>query len=188
MREETWVASSRWVRMRSKQSRWLSPLPFTASITREVFVSSNGRLTFQPVDPTGVPDLAAFLAAPQIAGLFADLDPTATPAASVIVDDRFPDQLVVTWFQVPAVGSTESNQVRLSLNSFDSSIVIAYGDLAIQTAIVGVSPGNPALHTQLDLSTGGAPVGSVDEAIAEQFTKNGDAVDLDQSTIVFFPQ
>jgi uncharacterized protein (TIGR03437 family) len=119
------------------------PFPFYGQPYRELFVNSDGNLTF------GGPDAATsdrslgrmVVGLPRLAPLFRDLDPTRATVGITVVSE--PGRLVVSWAAVPeyssfGLGRFATFQVRL----FPSGrIEFAYSGVGSTDAVVGISPG-----------------------------------------------
>ncbi len=170
--------------------------PFFGTRYTEVFVNSDGNLTFGAGD--GVPgearSEARFLSGPpRIAPLFTDLDPG---AAGEIRASVSPGQVTFTWDRVPEFSDTTFPTRNLfSVTLFASGdIRFVYDRVAITPdedlafpqglqVIVGITPGGGAASTQKDLSSI-APTIPVQEApIHEVF--NGSTFDLEGEEIFF---
>ncbi|MFB3776751.1 MAG: hypothetical protein ACE141_04045 [Bryobacteraceae bacterium] len=119
------------------------PFPFYGHSYRELFVNSDGNLTFgAPDNATSSRSLGRMVAgAPRVAPLFRDLDPShATVGVKVFSE---PGRLVVSWVGVPEYSSFGSGrvctfQVRLFA---EGRIEFAYGGVGSSEAVVGISPG-----------------------------------------------
>lgn len=127
--------------------------PFFGQWYTQLALSSNGYLTFGPVeDEFGVsPTLAEALEMPRVAFLYADLNPA---AAGTIWSKDLDDRFVITFENVPqydpSIQLPQGNSVQIEL--FDSGTIrITYGSLNSDpnfplSAVCGLSDGNgPAL-------------------------------------------
>ncbi len=145
--------------------------PFFGELYGDVFINSDGNLTFREGD-TAINErsLARFLSGPpRIAPYFADLDPSAAGQLTYLSSGS---RFVVTWSAVPdysefVLGPRETFQVVLTP---DGGIQFAYSGINGRQTIVGVSPGDfSALPNLPDLSeTSAATV--LEGPVAEIFT------------------
>ncbi|MBI4443927.1 MAG: hypothetical protein HY649_11200 [Acidobacteria bacterium] len=128
--------------------------PFFSNSYTDVFINSDGNLTFQAGD-TAITQrsLARFLSGPpRIAPYFADLDPSLSGQLTYFSSST---RFVVTWSAVPdysssGLGPRETFQVTLRP---DGRIAFSYNGISGREAVVGISPGQfTALPTLLDLS------------------------------------
>jgi uncharacterized protein (TIGR03437 family) len=144
--------------------------PFFGAAYREIFVNSDGNLTFVAGD-AAITDrsLGRLVAgAPRIAGLFMDLDPTRSPGALRVLSE--PGRFVVSWAGVPqyqdfGTGAGETFQIRLYP---DGRIEIAYGGVVTDGAVVGISPGGLQGPTSI-VSFAGDASGEYSSTVAERF-------------------
>ena len=128
------------------------PFPYFGSSYNEVFVNSDGNLTFGVGDEdTGARSLPRALAgAPRIAPLYADFNPAAAAAQvrAYVISDR----VVVTWDGVPQFGSTRRQTFQVELHD-DGAIAFHYLSISLNQAIVGIFPGGGASEPEaVDLS------------------------------------
>jgi len=117
--------------------------PFFGASYRQIFVNSDGNLTFQAGDSaTSSRSLGRMVAgSPRIAPLFMDLDPSQKPDGVRVFAELA--RLVVSWVATPAYSSSGSGtpqtfQVRLYP---DGRIEFAYNGVVTDGAVVGISPG-----------------------------------------------
>jgi uncharacterized protein (TIGR03437 family) len=117
--------------------------PFFGASYQEVFVNSDGNLTFTAGDVAiSERSLGRMTAGPpRIAGLFRDLDPSKS-AQGVTVSSAL-DRFVVSWVTVPqyqenGIGPLQTFQIRLFP---DGRIEFAYAGIGTSSALVGISPG-----------------------------------------------
>ncbi len=124
--------------------------PFCGSDWDEVYVGSNGRVTFGFTNPEHTEGVAAFLAqTPEIAAFWNDLNPAA--GGSIEVEEQA-NALVVTYTDVPELGvSGSANSATLTLYD-DGTASIAYGDLSMPDGLVGFSCGTAGDIVEVDLS------------------------------------
>ncbi len=127
----------------TRQIGLLFAFPFYGNSYRQVFVNSDGNLTFNAPDTdTSERSLGRMTAGPpRISPLFRDLDPTRAINGVRVLSEA--GRFVVSWVQVPEYagsgrGTIETFQVRLFP---DGRIEFAYAGTATDGAIVGLSPG-----------------------------------------------
>ena len=145
--------------------------PYFGELYTEVFINSDGSLTFLEADTAAIErSLARFLSGPpRIAPFFTDLDPS---AAGELSYQPSGSRFVVTWKAVPdysafGLGPRETFQVILTP---DGQIQFIYNGINGRQAIVGVSPGDfSALPNLPDLSEISAAA-SFKGPVAEVFT------------------
>jgi hypothetical protein len=147
------------------------PFPFTfygTAYTR-VFLNSDGNLTFNRADNASTArSLNRFLEGPpRIALNFLDLDPSVTSGTAGVYLLERQGLVRVTWLDVPEYDETSSNTFQVTLFP-NGRITMAYGDVAADVGIVGVSPGGPGLINLVDMSQV-QPSTATRDAIAEQF-------------------
>lgn len=145
--------------------------PFFGATRQEVFLNSDGNLTFEQSDTlTSERSLGRFLSGPpRIAPLFLDLDPTRQGTVSVL---STPSRVVITWTTIPeyvsfGLGPRNTFQVRLFPNGV---IEFAYQSVNSEEGVVGISPGRlagPSRVARLIDSSGLVFSG----ALAERFTR-----------------
>jgi hypothetical protein len=136
------------------------PSPFTMCGTRyhEVFVNSNGTLTFGTPLVDFSDSVPEFLAGPpQIAGLWDDLDPSAG-GRIYFTEER--GDLTVHFENVPefggAAGPIGANSFAITLKRLLDQITLTYGDLTALDGLAGVSCGGAitsGFETPVDLSS-----------------------------------
>ena len=147
--------------------------PFYSGRYSEVFVNSDGNLTFGGDDHASTDrDVNRFLTGPpRIALLFDDLDPSSGGGVYRRTDG---DAMLITWCNVPEFGA-QTSRVNVQLRfGADGNIDFVYGaTVAATAAVVGVSPGATGIFTPVDVSaaangtiTGGS--GAVGERFAAQ--------------------
>lgn len=163
--------------------------PFFGTAYTDVFVNSNGRLTFNTGDTAFLESFAEFAEQPQIALFFDDLNPSASNTADVFVNP-FPDRLVITYNRIPEFPNDGENTLQVTLFE-DGQILFAYKGVTARDAIVGVSPGGSPVLTEAnerDISAE-APFGTPgSSAIFERFTgAAGNSFDLDNRFVLFTP-
>ncbi len=153
--------------------------PFFGAAYREVYVNSDGNLTFGAGDPSSSDRSLGRLTAgpPRIAPLLDDLDPSRNIGSVRVLAE--PSRVVVSWVEVPEYsdfgsGFRQTFQARLYP---DGRIEIVFFSVLLQSAVVGIAPGNLTGESRLVTFL----LGGLDEefsgAIAERFT-NSEQVDI----------
>jgi uncharacterized protein (TIGR03437 family) len=119
------------------------PFPFFGASYQQVFVNSDGNLTFTASDTTSFERSLGRMTSgpPRIAGLFRDLDPSVSNRGVTVFSSA--DRWVVSWVGVPeyrdyGVGPLQTFQIRLFP---DGRIEFAYAGINTASALVGISPG-----------------------------------------------
>jgi uncharacterized protein (TIGR03437 family) len=125
--------------------------PFYGATYRQVFLNSDGNLTFTATESSSTSRSLGRMTGgpPRIAPLFDDLDPT-QPGGSV----RFyadASHVVFSWVNVPewvqsGIGTAQTIQVRLYV---DGSIQFSYSGVSPTSAVVGIAPGSAAPGTNV---------------------------------------
>ena len=154
--------------------------PFFGEEYTELFVNSDGNLTFRKGDAASwARDLQRFLAeSPRIGVLYTDLNPFSpfpdpfgeTPTVEVKQSAK---QVTITWFNVEAYsedfgGATLTMQTVL----YDTGVIdIIFDESDVRTGIVGVSPGgvDDAFQVNLVDYSDNLPLEGTTGAIAEVF-------------------
>ena len=162
--------------------------PFFGASYNQVFVNSDGNLTFGVAEYASTPRTLGRMTAgpPRICPLFDDLDPSKT-AGGVRVFSDFTG-VVVSWVAVPeysqnGAGAPVTFQVRLFP---DGRIQFAYDGVGsgIASAVVGIAPGNlQGAATLVDFR--GDPSATYSAAVAEVFG-NSVAVDIATAAQQFY--
>lgn len=154
--------------------------PFYGTAYREIWVNSDGNLTFTGGDSASMERSLGRLNAglPRIAPLFEDLDPSAAPEGVRVFAE--PGRFVVSWVAVPqftntGIGSPQTFQARLYP---DGHIELAYNGISTSGAVVGLSPGGLKSEAML-VSFGSDPSGDYPGTVAERF---GGTLEVDVTT------
>jgi uncharacterized protein (TIGR03437 family) len=120
--------------------------PFFGAVYNQVWVNSDGNLTFIAGDNASEGRTVGRMAAgaPRIAPLYADLDPSKTNGGVRVLAEAA--RVVVSWVAVPdyadtGTGVAETFQAKLYP---DGRIEFSYSSVntSIATAVVGIAPGN----------------------------------------------
>ena len=152
----------------------------------EVFINSDGNLTFGAADSTSdARSLSRALAGPpRVFPLFSDIDAT-QPNAAIRAFSGV-DRFVVTWDNVPEFGvGAFSVRATFQVALFpDGSIEFHYQSVPFQTAVAGITPGNLAGSVEtIDLTDGSSLVS--DGGFAEIFTASR-AIDINNAALEFY--
>lgn len=102
-----------------------------------LFVGSNGYITFGTGDTTYVESLSAHFDRPRVSMLFDDLNPAAGGAVSY---RQLADRFAVTFERVPEYGASTENSFQVEL-FFDGRIRITWLGLALRDGLAGISAG-----------------------------------------------
>ncbi len=147
--------------------------PFFGEEHTEVFVNSDGNLTFGKGDAASqARDLRRFLGeAPRIGVLYTDLNPFSGATVEV---KRSARQVTVTWFDVDAFSQSSfgGEAITMQVVLFDTGIInIVFEKSDIRTGIVGIAPGglNDAFQVNLVDYSDNLPLEGTTGAIAEVF-------------------
>lgn len=141
--------------------------PFFGSNYTDVFVNSNGNLTFGQGDPDNFdPSIGdMFLPMPRIAPLFADLDPG---SGGGIFFRQEADRAIFTWMNVPEFFFGGSNTFQLTL--FDTgAIVIDIISTTLLFPVVGIGPGDTQAEVNVVDFSVDPPLTAVNGVIAEAY-------------------
>ena len=154
--------------------------PFFGAIYNQVWVNSDGNLTFTAGDDASENRTVGRMAAgpPRIGPLYADLDPSRTNGGVRVLAEAA--RVVVSWVAVPdysetGTGVPETFQAKLYP---DGRIEFSYSNVntLIATAVVGIAPGNlQAATTMVDFLTD--PSADYSSAVMEEFS-SGTTIDI----------
>lgn len=166
------------------------PFPFYGTTQTQIFVGTNGYLTFNGGDSTYSENLPSFNDLPRIAAFFDDLypGPSPDPTSGLYVNNTTPGQFIVTYLKDPHYFSAGPfNTLQIQLYS-DGRIIFAYNGIgSLDTGtIVGLTPGPNSPSQSLDYITQtnvNIPAGT---DVYEYFNSTL-LFNLDQSFIVFTP-
>ncbi len=153
--------------------------PFYGSSYREVFVNSDGNLTFEESDTASTNRSLGRMTGgpPRISALFRDLDPSLAPQSVRVRAEE--GRFVVSWVAVPeyresGTGPRQTFQLRLFP---DGRIEFAYSSITTQEAVVGISPGRRQGTTSLVSFLGGS-AGEFTGTVAEVFRGGSSEIDI----------
>ncbi len=144
------------------------PFPFYGATYSEAWVNSNGSLTFTRGETSYDSLYGHFTSGPPaIAGVFTDLDPSASNDGVHVVSES--GRVVVTWNAVPPAGSSFGVLDTFQIRLFPDGHV----DLAFRTAdpdegVTGITPGGDQPVTLVDFAGGAA--GTFSSGVAELFS------------------
>jgi hypothetical protein len=158
--------------------------PFYGTTYSQVFVSSNGRLTFSSADDASDESVSRFNSQPGIAPLFTDLDPDQRNAGVFVRQDG--DRLVVTWDRVEV---RRNRTVTFQVMLFETgTIQIGYMANQARGALVGITPGSSSNPGERDFSAATPFTGGSGVMIYELFDGGGgDRFDLHDRFLLFTP-
>ena len=155
--------------------------PFFGATYTQVFVNSDGNLTFVSSDTASADRSLGRTTAgpPRISPLFDDLDPSRSPGGVRVLAE--PNRMVVSWVSVPewqssGAGRQQTFQVKLYP---DGRIEFSYSGTAPADAIVGIAPGMLARGSSL-VDFRNDTSGTYTGAISERF---GNSLSLDIVTV-----
>ena len=144
--------------------------PFFGATYREVYVNSDGNLTFTAPDNASTQRSLGRMTAgpPRIAPLFDDLNPALTAGGVRVLAET--SRVVISWVKVPEYSDTNSGtaqtfQARLYA---DGRIEFSYAGAAPTGAVVGIVPGNLQGATSI-VDFRSDPSGTYPAAVAEVF-------------------
>ncbi|HEX6098540.1 MAG TPA: Ig-like domain-containing protein [Thermoanaerobaculia bacterium] len=162
------------------------PFPFYGTTWSQVYVGTNGYVTFGAGDQTYTETLPAFNTLPRISAFFDDL--YGDTSGGMYINDTLPGRFVITHKTVPHYEYDGSNTLQIILFA-DGRIQFAYrGMTALETgAIVGLTPGPNRPFLQLDYSNTPQAEVAANTAVYEYFNANN-RFDLDFGYIHFAPR
>jgi hypothetical protein len=144
--------------------------PFFGNSYLQIFVNSDGNLTFQSGDSASSQRSLGQIVAgsPRIAPLFMDLDPSQKPDGVRVLSEA--GRFVVSWVSVPEYsdfgsGLPQTFQVRLYP---DGRVEFAYNGISTDGAVLGISPGGLRGTTSI-VSFAANVSGQYSSTIAERF-------------------
>lgn len=151
--------------------------PFFGTSYNQMFVGSNGFITFGSGDTTIVESVSEFLnKQPRIAGFWDDLNPGAGGIVDATGDAN---SMVVSFTGVPEFFNTGANTFSVTLFS-NGNIDLTFGSMTSNDGIVGVSPGGGAVDPgPTDFSVRPGPhvmLGAVYEQFSPGFDLSGQTI------------
>lgn len=144
--------------------------PFYGVAQTRAFINSDGNITFEAADQASTErNITRLLTGPpRVAPFLADLDPSTGGGVFV---HAAADQYTVTWCNVRGFDSQRTTTVQATLLP-DGAIEFKLGQINLQDAIVGISPGRTADFRPVDLSASGPTAGG-GGAVGERFSEAG---------------
>jgi uncharacterized protein (TIGR03437 family) len=152
------------------------PFRFYGQTYRQIWVNSDGNVTFVEGDSASVSKTVGLLAGgpPRIAPLFVDLDPSRPNSRGVRVFSGA-DRFVVTW-ESAEYGSGSRPPQLFQVRLFpDGSFEFSYPSVNVTDAVVGISPGRAAGPAEIVSFLAGSS-DSFPATVAERFS-GSDALD-----------
>lgn len=149
--------------------------PFLGTVypAKEIFVGSDGHVTFGQPDAASTPrDAARHIGGPpRVSPFLHDFDPS--HGGAVHADVRG-DRVVITWKAIPEFGNMDANTFQVVLHA-SGDIDIHYESLDVAFGVVGVAAGGDAgpiaeVDLSQDLPLMGAPTGAIFEEFAPAIT------------------
>jgi len=143
----------------------------------DVYVGSNGYLTFGAGDTDFSPSIGDFLGGPpRIAPLWVDLNPT--QGGSITVDSG-PGLWTVTYNKIPEFFDVGANTFSVTLRS-DNTFNVSYGSMSAVNGLAGRTEGGGVPDPgQTDLSAATQPIGNGEGSVYEFFaTSDNDLANL----------
>ncbi|HXB74072.1 MAG TPA: hypothetical protein VNY05_37885 [Candidatus Acidoferrales bacterium] len=144
--------------------------PFFGATYQQVFVNSDGNLTFTAGDNASTARSLGRMTSglPRISPLFDDLDPSQTAGGVRVLADA--THVAISWVGVPeweatGIGPRQTFQVTLYP---DGRIAFSYSGVTPASAVVGIAPGNLQGPTTL-VDFRGDPSADYTAAVAERF-------------------
>jgi len=165
------------------------PFPFTfyGNVYTQVYVNSNGNLTFGSGDSDFTESQAEMLSdQPRIALFWDDLAPQLTGAILRTREVIYGSQeLVVEFINVPQFNGTDDNTGRVILRP-DGTIKLQFRDCDLQDCIVGISPGNGiSAAGPMDLTSSGERRTFTPSAMYEVFTATS-PLDVTSTSTIYY--
>ncbi len=155
--------------------------PFFGNSYRELYVNSDGNLTFTAADSASADRSLGRMTAgpPRISPLFDDLNPAETAGGVRVLAEA--GRVVITWLAVPewvtfGTGARQTFQASLYPGG---RIDFAYNGVAPSSAVVGIAPGRLKGSTSL-VDYRNDESSAYSAAIAERF---GNTLDIDIVTV-----
>ncbi len=121
-----------------------APMPTAAGTINDVFVCSNGWISFEPTSTTLLiesPNGLVNAGFAMLAAMWDDLNPAAGGGVYAEVDPTNPSLFHITWDQVPEFAQPTTNTFQISLNQ-GGGFELKYGAIAALDGLAGYSRGN----------------------------------------------
>lgn len=114
-----------------------SPVPFYGTLYSQMYVGSNGYVTFGAGDTSLSDSPQTHFSLPRVAGLLDDLNPS---AGGSVTYRLLGDRVAVTWQNVPQFGGSDNNTFQIEL--FTSGVIrISWLTVSSSDNLVGLSDG-----------------------------------------------
>ncbi|CAK0891309.1 unnamed protein product, partial [Prorocentrum cordatum] len=132
------------------------PFVFYGEAFSNVYIGSNGYITFERGDVSHRGGLEKHFEVPRISGLFADLNPEAGGSVRhEIIDDGTETRMVITFDAVPDYASNSPNSFQIALYLEDGRIRLSWTEVSPASAVVvGLSRGDQPRTDSLYLPSG----------------------------------
>jgi len=160
------------------------PFPFTFyGVTyNNLYVGSNGYLTFTSTDTAFSESVWRFISLPRIAGFFDDL------MGPVYVNDQLPGRFIVTYDRMEHYDSLASNTLQITLYA-DGRVLLGYRGITSLTTgtITGLSPGYSTDLQEVNFSDVGTLELPANAGVYEYFSRTH-PFDLDNAFVLFTPR
>lgn len=154
------------------------PFPFYGKSYTDIYVNSDGNLSFTAGDTTATSRSLGFFVGgvPRIGVLLDDLDPTRARAGSGVFVESAADHASVRWLEVPEYSSFTSGlgQIFQATLFPDGRIELTYQQVTALDAVVGITPGQAFDADVLSFLAGSTS--QYTGAIAERFS-GSDSID-----------
>ena len=136
-----------------------SPFPCTPGLINDVYLSSNGFLSFEATTNSELTEsnTALLSGLTRLAFLWDDLNPGASGGGTVHAEVDGNGVFHITFTNVPEYTATGANNVQVSLNP-SGDIEVKYGALTVADCLVGFSSGNGATDPGATDLTSGLPI------------------------------
>jgi hypothetical protein len=140
-------------------------IPFAGTDYTDIFVNSNGNITFGAPSFDFSESISEFESGPpRAAPLWDDLSPN--NGGLVLASTDFATELTITFVDVPEFFSTGANNFSVTLYS-SGQVDFDYGSVTATDGLIGATPGNGAASMPVDLSAVGG--GDVVDSLVELF-------------------
>lgn len=155
-------------------------IPFFGEEYDQLWINSNGNITFDGGDNNPMASVSAHFSRPRISGMFVDLDPS---AAGTVHRQQLTDRYVVTFTKVPEWSENDATTMQTEL-FFDGTIRLSYRGIQADFGIAGLSRGVniTAVFESSDLSAY-VNCASLEPFVAPRITGNNWAEELTSHTL-----
>jgi hypothetical protein len=158
-------------------------IPFAGVDYTDIFVNSNGNITFGAPSfdfSESVPDFEN--GPPRVAPLWDDLSPN--QGGLVLASTDFATELTISFIEVPEFFASTTNTFSVTLTS-SGNVRFDYGSVAASDGLVGTTPGGGTPGMPVDLSAVGG--GSISASPYELFNFSSPYDLADPDTLTFTP-